>query len=162
MGDYVGIVRVGRADHAKQYVVHGALLPWYDDDNLLGLAGVGGGMGTVERPAIGKEVLTLKDCPCCDGDVTVSESGHRAFIDPVIAQCDRCQRTWALGLLSEGGLWTSGEKWNKIAATIRRSLVVLQHIEDCVVELGDRSMLKEANSILKEAEAAIIGAEGGD
>ena len=41
-------------------------------------------MATISRP--GTETLRLEDCPCCGGDVSVSDCGYSSF-NPGTAKC---------------------------------------------------------------------------
>jgi len=80
-------------------------------------------VGVIERQATGKQTLAIADCPCCGGEVKVSDCGYSTF-NPGIAKCiGKCKRNWKLGNVEDR--WDCGLEWNKMAAEIRKKLKLL-------------------------------------
>ncbi len=120
-------------------------------------------MSEIKRPSAGTETLTLSDCPCCGGDISVGDCGYSSF-NVGWAKCDGdCTREWTFNYVKDK--WDCGEKWNKRAAEIQRKLLAasLLRVDSKLMPTRNfkrEELEQEAKELLKEIENQIIGAEG--
>lgn len=76
-------------------------------------------MSEIKRKASGEETLNIAPCPCCKGEVFVTDCGYSSF-NPGHAECQRCHHCWLLGYVND--MWDAGLRWNALASIIRHKL----------------------------------------
>jgi len=116
-------------------------------------------MKKIERQ--GTETLTIQNCPCCNGEIEVSECGYSSF-NPGTAKCvGKCKRKWDLGYVNNE--WDCGERWNELSREIKRKLKAFKLLEVNNTLASSRdfereALAEEAELLLKELEEQIIDA----
>jgi len=119
-------------------------------------------MGKVERKATGMETLFLLNCPCCNGEIEVSECGYSSF-NPGTAKCvGQCKREWELGYVNDQ--WDCGKIWNKLSAEIKRRLAAFELLKvnnplTPSRDFAHETLAKEAEVLLKELKEYLIGSK---
>jgi hypothetical protein len=119
-------------------------------------------VGVIERPATGKQTMAIADCPCCGGEIAVSDCGYSTF-NPGTAKCTGdCKRTWGFSQVEDK--WDCGLQWNRRATEIRRKLKLLSllGVKRRGVSISRDYALEdleaEAELLLKSFEESVIGA----
>jgi len=118
-------------------------------------------MGTIQRKATGTETLSIANCPCCGGDVSVGDCGYSSF-NPGWAKCSgNCKREWKFESVDDE--WDAGKRWNELAGEIRRrlrafALVKVDRKLSVSRDFAREDLEDEAQRLLGELEASIIGA----
>lgn len=109
----------------------------------------------------GTEILRIANCPCCGGDVSVSDCGYSTFNPGSAKCCGECKRKWNLGGVDDR--WDAGLKWNKKAARIKQRLAAFRLVKVdrkmSVRDFAREALEKEAKQLICEMESSIIGAE---
>lgn len=117
-------------------------------------------MAGLTRPASGEETLNIASCPCCGGEVFVTDCGYSTF-NPGHANCRKCQRRWSLGYVNDR--WDAGVGWNAKARELKRKLNLFDmlgvktkfSISRC---FATEDLEDEAAALLKELREHVIGA----
>lgn len=112
-------------------------------------------MANITRPAQRDDVLVIENCPCCDGDVLVSDCGYSTF-NPGYAACARCHRKWNLGLVNDK--WNAGEVWNKRAVEIKEKLRLITVIRRDVPVCSVDDFAKATRLLNEMIEEVVIAA----
>jgi hypothetical protein len=119
-------------------------------------------VGVIERQATGKQTMAIADCPCCGGEISVSDCGYSTF-NPGTAKCKGdCKRTWSFSQVEDK--WDCGLRWNQRAAEIRRKLKLLSllGVKRTGVSVSrdyhQEELEEEAEKLLKSFEESVIGA----
>lgn len=120
-------------------------------------------MGTIERQATGKQTLAIASCPCCGGEIKVSDCGYTSF-NPGTALCHgKCKRKWSFGHVED--LWDCGLEWNRRATEIRKKLMLISllGVKSRGISISrdyhQEELEEQAKKLLKSFEESVIGAD---
>lgn len=121
---------------------------------------IGDTVTEIKRKASGEETLKVAVCPCCKGEVCVTDCCYTSF-NPGNADCLSCLRRWDLGYVND--LWDAGLRWNTKASELKRKLELFDmlgvkttfSISRCFAT-EDRE--DEAAELLKSLREHVIGA----
>lgn len=117
-------------------------------------------MAGLTRPASGEETLKIALCPCCGGEIVVTDCGFTSF-NPGNADCLSCFSRWDLGYVND--LWDAGLRWNDKARDIKRKLKLFDMIGvkttfSIIRCFATEDLEDEAAELLKSLREHVIGA----
>lgn len=114
-------------------------------------------MSNITRP--GTETLKIEPCPCCGGEVNVSDCGYSSF-NPGFAHClGECGREWDLGYVDNE--WNAGEIWNATSKRISidfHALALIAIEKRASPNRATKALEKRAEELLDGVLENIIGA----